>query len=78
MTVTVTDPTLLAALQAEGDIIELKHPDGRVLAVFATGDMGVPPPGMKSPVSDEELAELKKQKTGRPLADILADLRKLR
>ena len=73
MSVTVTDPALLSQLSA-GDRLELKDPSGRVLGVFIPEGLGVPPPGVKSPFTDEELGELRKQRTGRPLKDILRDL----
>jgi len=37
--------------------------------------IGVPPPGAKPPFSDEELELFGKNRDGRPLADILRDLR---
>jgi hypothetical protein len=73
MSVTVTDPALLSQLSA-GDRLELKDPSGRVLGVFIPEGLGHLPPGVKSPFTDEELAELRKQQTGRPLKDILRDL----
>jgi len=73
MSVTVTDPGLLSQLAA-GDSLELKDPSGRVLGVFIPEGLGKLPPGVKSPFTDEQLVELRKQRTGRPLADILRDL----
>ena len=77
MPITVTDPTLLAQLR-QADVVELADPDGHVLGTFAADNLGVPPPGVESPFTEAELAELRRQRSGRPLADILADLRKLR
>lgn len=73
MSVTVTDPALLAQL-AMGDEVELTDPAGRRLGVFIPDGLGKLPPGVKSPFTDEQLAEMRKQRTGRPLADILRDL----
>jgi len=73
MSVTITDPELLAAL-SRGDV-ELKRPDGRVLGKFIFEPDGKLPPGVKSPFTEEQLVEFRKQRTGRPLADILKDLR---
>src|SRR5262249_62392755 len=73
MSITVTDPALLAQF-ATGDSVELKDPSGKLLGVFVPEGLGKLPPGVKSPFSEQELAELRKQRTGRPLADILRDL----
>jgi hypothetical protein len=74
MSITVTDPTLLAQLRQASDVVELTDPDGNVIGTFAAGGLGVLPPGVKSPFTDEERAEFRKQRTGRPLKDILRDL----
>jgi len=74
MSVTVTDPALLAQL-AVGESIELKDPSGRVLGVFTPDGLGQLPPGVQSPYTDEEMARRRQgPKTGRPLKDILRDL----
>ena len=74
MSVTVTDPALISQLSA-GDRLELKDPSGRVLGVFIPEGLGVPPAGVESPFTEEEMAERRKgPKTGRPLKDILRDL----
>jgi hypothetical protein len=74
MSITITDPTLLAQLMQAADVVELKHPDGRVLGVFTAGGLGKLPPGVKSPFTDEERAKRREQRSGRPLKDILRDL----
>jgi hypothetical protein len=73
MSITITDPVLLAQLRAAGSV-EFKDPDGNVLGVFAADGLGRLPPGVESPFTDEERAEMRKERTGRPLADILRDL----
>jgi hypothetical protein len=74
MSVTVTDPGLLAQL-AVGDSIELRDPSGRVLGVFTPEGLGRLPPGVQSPFTDEEMARRRQgPKTGRPLKDILRGL----
>lgn len=75
MSITITDPGLLAQLRQAAAVIELKDPDGNVLGTFAGEGLGKLPPGVKSPFTEEEMAERRKQRTGRPLKDILADLR---
>jgi len=75
MSITISDPTLLAQLAAVQGEVELKDPSGRTVAKVLTEWTGKLPPGAKSPYSDEELAEFRKQRTGRPLENILEDLR---
>jgi hypothetical protein len=76
MSITVTDPNLLSQLTT-GVEVELKDPTGKVLGVFVPHGLGKLPPGVKSPFSEEEMAERRKEpKVGRPLADILRDLEK--
>lgn len=61
------------------EVVEICDASGRTLGYFHP----VPEPVdykaliAQSPVSDEELEELRKQRTGRPLKDILRDLNKL-
>ena len=73
MSITVTDPALLSQLETE-DNVEIKDPTGRLLGVFVPEGLGKLPPGVKSPFSDEEMVELRKQRTGRPLAEILRNV----
>ena len=74
-TITISDPALLAQLADVAGDVELRDPTGRVVGTFLQPDFGKPPPGYKIPFTDEQLAEFSKQKTGRPLADIMRDLR---
>ena len=74
MSITITDQTLLAQLRRAADVVELKDPDGNVIGTFATEGLGKLPPGVVSPFTDADRAELRKQRTGRPLGDILRDL----
>jgi hypothetical protein len=74
MSITVTDPALLAQLLQAADVVELKHPDGRVLGRFVAEGLGKLPPGVTSPFTDADRAEMRKQRTGRPLKDILHGL----
>ena len=75
MSITITDSILLEQLSRAGGAVELKAPDGRLLGRFIAEDMGRLPPGVKSPFTEEEMAERRKDRSGRPLADILRDLR---
>ena len=76
MAITVTDPALLSQL-GSGAEVELKDPSGKVLGVFVPEGLGKLPPDVKSPFSEDELAERRKApKVGRPLADIWRDIEK--
>jgi hypothetical protein len=75
MSITITDPALLAQLAQARGVVELKDPTGRILFAFLAENDGKPPPGFKIPFTDEELAERSKQRTGRPIGDVLRDLK---
>ena len=75
MSITITDPALLAQLRQASCTVELCDPDGNVLGTFAIEGLGKLPPGVKSPFTREEMEERRKNnRTGRPLKDILRDL----
>lgn len=74
MSITITDQALLAQLRRAADVVELKDPDGNVIGTFASEGLGKLPPGVASPFADADRAELRKQRSGRPLDDILRDL----
>ena len=74
MSITITDPGLVAQLRQAGNAVELKDADGNVLGQFSGEDLCQLPPGVQSPFTDEERVEMRKQRTGRPLKDILRDL----
>ena len=73
MSITITDPGLLALLRQAGGSVELKDPDGNVLGLFAVEGLGRLPPGVTSPFTDEQRAEMRKERTGRPLKNILRE-----
>jgi hypothetical protein len=75
MSLTISDPDLLSRLRQADDVVELKDPDGRILGTFSGAELGRLPPGVRSPFSAAGLAERRKNRSGRPLADILRDLR---
>ncbi|QJW96753.1 hypothetical protein [Frigoriglobus tundricola] len=75
MSITITDPALLAQLRQAGHTVELKDPEGNVLGTFAVEGLGKLPPGVKSPFTREEMEERRRtQRSGRPLKDILHGL----
>ncbi len=56
MTITVTDPVLLAELKhIEGSVI-LTDPQGRLIGTLLVNRDGKVPPGIKSPITDFESA----------------------
>jgi hypothetical protein len=75
MSITITDPALLAQLAAATGPVEVRDPAGNLIGRFETTWDGKLPPGVKSPFTEEEMKERRKIRTGRPLADILRDLR---
>jgi hypothetical protein len=74
MSITITDPVLLAQLREAGSA-ELRDPDGNIVGTFTVEGLGKLPPGVKSPFTREEMEERRRQhRSGRPLKDILRDL----
>jgi len=74
MSITITDPALLELLARVNGAVDFTSPDGMIIGSFTTDGFGKLPPGVKSPFTDEQLIELRKQRNGRKLADILRDL----
>ena len=77
MTIQLDDPKLMEYVEAHpGETVEVVAADGRRIGTFTAHGRYCLPPGVKSPFSEEELAERRKNRTGgRPLADILRDLK---
>lgn len=59
--ITITDPALLAQFAAAAGVVEIKGPDGRVFGTYVNDGYGKLPPGVNSPMSDEEFEEARKQ-----------------
>ena len=75
MTITINDPDLISAFERDNPGVEIKDAAGNVIAtIYRKEGFGKPPPGFTIPFTEEELAEHKKQKGGRPFADVLRDL----
>ena len=74
MNITITDPELLKQFEAAGEDVSILAPDGRVLGRTQKEWDGKLPPGFVWPVTDEQRAEMRKHRTGRPLKDIIRDL----
>jgi hypothetical protein len=76
VTVTITDQKLLEKLLAGGSTVDLTGPNGEKFGTLTIERKGVPPVGFQVPFTEEEIAERRKDRTGgRPLADILRDLK---
>jgi hypothetical protein len=72
----VVDAKLAEALRAIKGTVEIVDAEGQYLGTFSPPvRLTAPPPGYKPPFTDEELDRLSKVRTGRPLEDILRDLR---
>lgn len=72
----IVDAALRARLNNLDDLLQLRDESGRILGYFhplvesaASGEGAI-----RSPISDEEIARRRSQRTGRTLAEILADL----
>jgi len=74
MSITISDPVLLTEISRLSGLVEVKDPQGRVIGTLSVQGEGKMPAGTKSPFTVDALAELRKDQTGRPLADILRDL----
>jgi hypothetical protein len=73
MTKLTIDPELRAKLGDFQDLVEICDENGRVVGFFhPVAPSSQNPTG--SPISDDEIETARQQRTGRPLADILADL----
>lgn len=69
-TIVISDPEVLARLAAaEGPII-LRGPKGECLRMAELVPPGKLPAGFKSPISDEEFEEARKQPDGLPLSEV--------
>ncbi|MDY3552032.1 hypothetical protein R5W24_001112 [Gemmata sp. JC717] len=68
--ITITDPELLAKLAAAEGRIVFRGPAGEAIKTADTVTRGGLPPGVRSPISDEEIEEARKQPDGSPLADV--------
>ncbi|HJZ54623.1 MAG TPA: hypothetical protein VKE74_06670 [Gemmataceae bacterium] len=61
-TIIISDPELLAKLAAAGEgSIVFKAPSGECVRTVATVPFGKLPPGVKSPFTDEEIEEARKE-----------------
>lgn len=74
-TITITDPVLLKQLTEAKGPIEFRDLAGKVILTTDEDTLWAPPKGYVPPFSSEELNRLSENREGRPLTDILKDLR---
>ena len=75
MSIVITDPKLIAELDAATGTVDLTDPTGRFLATV-TAPSGKLPPGVKSPFSDEEIERRRTSySAGKSAAEIFKHLR---
>ncbi|MBL8794174.1 MAG: hypothetical protein JNM56_09730 [Planctomycetia bacterium] len=70
----IVDDILRAKLSQVFQTAEVRDAEGKLLGHFTPVIDPELLAAMQSPASDEELARREREETGRPLADILADL----
>lgn len=77
MAITITDPALMAEIEAAQGITEFRDPSGRLLSVVTTDLDGPIPDWVEAKIKTltaEELAERRKTGPGRSLKEIHADI----
>ncbi len=74
----LVDNEVIGRLGAVHEAVELRDGNGRTYGYFhpVAADKKAVPEGLRSPISDEELARRAASPGGRPLAEILKDLAK--
>jgi hypothetical protein len=74
-TIVITDPTLLAQIAAAQGQIVFRGPTGNTIKtaeVVANQDLLAK---YKCPYTEEQLAEFSKQRTGRPIGEVIKELK---
>jgi hypothetical protein len=78
MTQITLDDSTVAKLRGLNDLVELRDEAGHILGHFHPLLVPRDADGkIISPISDEEMEQLRNERTGRSLNEILADLQKL-
>jgi hypothetical protein len=73
-TIVITDPELLAKLAAAQGRIVFQGPTGDTVKMAEVVSDKLPP-GFKIPFTDEQLAEFSKHRTGRPIGEVIKELK---
>jgi hypothetical protein len=75
MSITITDPDLLARLSQTSGETELLDPSGRIIGIFQGELFGLPPRDYVPPISDEEIERRRQEhRSGKPLSEIMKRL----
>ena len=74
MSIVITDPALIAEIAGVSGTVDVFDAGGTLIARIERVADGKLPPGVVSPFTPAQIQELRKQRDGRPLADILRDL----
>ncbi len=69
-TIVVNDPELIAKLAAAEGQIVFEAPTGALVKTVETVPFGNLPPGVRSPFTDAEIEEARKQPDGLPLSEV--------
>jgi hypothetical protein len=69
-TIVISDPELIAKLTAADGQIIFQGSTGETVKIVETVPFGKLPPGVKSPFTDEEIEEARKQPDGLPLSEV--------
>lgn len=77
MSTVVVDSATAAKFEEQIGEVEVRTPDGRLVGLFTRIREGTPEDyaWARAQFTDEEIEEARRSGPGRPLADILADLR---
>ncbi len=74
-TIVITDPELLAKLAAADGRIVFQGPAGDTVKTAEVVAGSKFPPNFKIPFTDEQLAEFSKHRTGRPIGEVIKELK---
>ena len=74
MSVAITDPALLAQLTASGEEVLVTDAEGHFIGRFIHEPTCKLPAGLRSPFSEEEIMERRKDQSGRSIGEIFRDL----
>lgn len=61
MSITITDPILLAQLIQAGSTVDIRDPDGNIIGRFIQECSGTLPSGTNSPFTDAQIEEARKE-----------------
>ena len=74
-TITITDPVLAKQLAEAKGLVEFRDAAGNLIHVAEGDTLWAPPEGYVPPISPEEMARRSLNREGRPLKEVLLELR---